>query len=300
VIDAPIKQKNDVQAGDLLYRIDPLPYKLELEKAKATLLKDQAELEFAKKKVERYETLVKKDFVSKLTLEEYQRDVKALEAQIEIDRSLLGTAANNLNYSKIYSPINGRVSLQSIEIGNLVAPSDTNPMATILQIVPIDVNFSIAQKDFEELQHVLAEGKRAFRAILPGTNQKFLGEISAIDNRVDLQTGTIQIKGSIQNTEKILWPGEFVRVEVFIRQLKDAVLIPYKAIQVGQEGSYIYILQPDQTVKNIPIEMGQRVGDWIAITKGVEQGMQVVTDGQINLRPGAKVVVANGKEDQNP
>jgi multidrug efflux system membrane fusion protein len=292
VIDTPIEKKNDVQVGDLLYRIDPVPYKLALEKAKATLIKDEAELEYAKKKVERYETLVRKDFVSKLSIEEYQRDAKVLEAQIQFDKSEVGTAETNLNYCNIVSPLDGRVGFQRIKIGNVVSPADQTPMATILQITPIDIYFSISQKEFEELQHVLAQGKNSFKAILPGTGQEFIGELTAVDNQVDTRTGTIQIKGSIKNRERILWPGEFVRVQVFIRMISNALLIPFQAVQVGQNGSYVYVLGPDDKVKNIPVKTGQKFGDLIVVEEGLEPGLKVVTDGQINLRPDVKVVVS--------
>ena len=293
VIDTPIEKKSDVQVGDLLYRIDPVPYKLALEKAKATLLKDEAELEYAKKKVERYQTLVRKDYVSKLSIEEYQRDAKVLEAQIQFDKSEVATAETNLNYCNIISPLDGRVGFQRIKIGNVVSPNDQNPMATILQISPIDIYFSISQKEFEELQHVLAAGKNTFKAILPGTRQEFTGELTAVDNQVDTRTGTIQIKGSIKNRERILWPGEFVRVQVFIRTISNALLIPFQAVQVGHEGSYVYVLEADEKVRHAPVKTGQKFGDLIVIEEGLEPGMKVVTDGQINLRPGVKVIVSN-------
>lgn len=297
IIDIRIEGGDDVQAGDLLYRIDPVPYQLALEKAKATLAKDEAELEYARRKVERYETLLKGNFVSKLSIEEYKRDVKSLEAQILIDRSEIGVAETNLNYCRIYSPIEGRVSLQKIEIGNVVSPSDQNPMTTILQIAPIDINFSIAQRDFEQLQRILAEGKRSFIVILPGSQQEFEGEVVAVNNQVDMQTGTIQIKGSVRNREKILWPGEFVRVKVFIRMKKNAPLVPASAIQTGDKGTYVYILKPDQTVDTVNVKTGERVEDNVVIDEGLEPGMKIIVDGQINLRPGVKVVVTNGQND---
>lgn len=293
IIDIRIHGGDDVQVGDLLYRIDPIPYKLALEKAKANLLKNEAELEYARRKVERYETLIKGDYVSKLSIEEYKRDVSTLEAQILIDKSEIGVAQTNLNYCNIFSPIDGRVSLQKIEIGNVVSPTDSNPMTTILQIAPIYINFSIAQREFEELQHVLAEGKRSFQVILPGSQQQFDGEVVAVNNQVDVRTGTIQIKGLVRNREKILWPGEFVRVRVFIRTKQNAVLVPDVAVQVGQDGSYVYVLKQDGTVENVAVKIGEHVDKLVVVDEGLEAGATIITDGQINLRPGAKVLVTN-------
>ncbi len=300
IIDVRITGGEDVEVGDILYRIDPLPYQLALEKAVATLLKDEAALEYAHHKVKRYLALVKSDFVSKLSIEEYSRDVKALEAQILLDKAEIGIAQNNLNYCTIVSPLRGRVSLSKVDIGNIVSPTDQNPLTTILQISPIYVYFAIAQKEFEEFQKLLTKGLQEFQVILPGSQQTFVGEVQAINNQVNLNTGTIQIKGMIANQEKVLWPGEFVKVRVFIHMQEKALLVPASAVQVGQEGPFVFILKPDQTVEMIKVKPGQHLQEQILIEEGLQPGMIVVTDGQINLKPGDKATVMNNPEQVQP
>lgn len=290
----------DVEVGDILYRIDPLPYQLALEKAEATLLKDEAALEYAHHKVKRYLALVKSDFVSKLSIEEYSRDVKALEAQILLDKAEIGIAHNNLNYCTIVSPLKGRVNLSKVDVGNIVSPADQNPLTTILQISPIYVYFAIAQREFEEFQKLLTQGLQEFQVILPGSQQTFVGEVQAINNQVNLNTGTIQIKGIVANQEKILWPGEFVKVRVFIHMQEKALLVPASAVQIGQQGPFVYVLKPDQTVELFKVKTGEHLQGQILIEEGLQPDMTVITDGQINLKPGDKVTVINNPEQDHP
>ncbi|WP_068469031.1 efflux RND transporter periplasmic adaptor subunit [Candidatus Protochlamydia phocaeensis] len=293
IIDIRIKGGDDVQAGTVLYRIDPVPYQLALEKAKATLVRDEAELEFARHKVERYSTLLKGNYVSKLSIEEYKRDVNALEGQVLIDKADIGAAQNNLNYCTILSPIEGRVSLQKIDLGNVVSPNDPLPLATILQVSPVYINFSISQKEFEDLKPILAEGKRQFQAVLPHCLKEFEGEVFAFNNQIDPQTGTLQIKGIISNRDKVLWPGEFVRVRLYIKTKKDAAVVHASAVQLSQKGAYVYALKPDQTVEQLSVKTGEQLGDMIVIDEGLKPGAMVITEGQMNLRQGAKVIVTN-------
>lgn len=300
IIEVRFNGGEDVDVGDILYRIDPLPYQLALEKAQATLLKDEAALDYARHKVERYLALVKSDFVSKLSIDEYQRDVKSLEAQILLDKSEIGIAQNNLNYCTIVSPLNGRISLSKVDVGNVVSSDTQNTLTTILQITPIYIYFSIAQREFEELQKLLMAGLQEFQVLLPGTQQVFIGKIEAVNNQVDLNTGTIQIRGILDNQEKILWPGEFVKVRVFIHEKKNALLVPASVVQVGQEGPFVYVLKSDQTVDMIKVKMGEHWQEHIVIDEGLQLDMQVITDGQINLHPGAKVTVMNNPKQVQP
>jgi multidrug efflux system membrane fusion protein len=289
IIDVLFSGGDDVDAGDVLYRLDPLPYQLALERAEANLVKDQAALEYAHRKIERYSTLLKNNFVSKLSIEEYKRDVRSLEAQIAIDQAEIGTAQTNLDYTTIVAPLKGRISLSKVDRGNVISPENTQPLANILQIVPIYVYFSIPQTEFEQLQQQLLLQDYSFTVILPGTQQEFQGNVIAFDNQVDSKTGTIRIKGIVANEAKILWPGEFVQVRVLLYVKKKAAIVPQQAVQIGQKGSYVYLLQDDQTVKYVSVETGERIGENIVINTGVKIGDSIVTDGQINLQPDAKL-----------
>lgn len=297
LIDVRIDGGDDVKAGDVLYRIDPLPFKLALEREEAQFLKNQAELEFAKKKIERYSKISDRDYVSKLTIEEFDKSLKSLEAQITIDQANISAAKNNLSYCDICSPIDGRVNLETVDVGNVVSPSDQTPLATILQISPIEVYFSLAQKDFEQLQDLLADGKRQFKVILPGTQKEFEGLVTGFNGQMDLKTGTIQVRGLIDNKDKILWPGEFVTARVYIKTLHDAAVVPSAAVQMGQQGSYVYVLKDDNSVEKVAVTIGEQLDGFAAIEKGLTPGMKVITVGQLNLKSGAKVMVTNASKE---
>ncbi len=297
VLEVYIKGGQDVQAGQSLYLIDPITYQIALERAKATLAKDEAQLEYARKRLQRYEQLIKTDFISKLNIEEYLSHVKMLEGQVRIDRAEVSLAQINLNHCKVVSPVEGRVNLTCSDPGNLVKANDSNVLTRILQITPVYVYFSLSQKEFQDWQHILAEGHCHFKALLPfGDSQQFEGEVIAIDNQ--LQTGTIQLKGIVPNRERILWPGEFVRVRLHVKMKNQVPVIPIAAIQIGQKGSFVYVLKPDMLVDVVHVKTGGYLDGWIAIDEGLQPGMKVIIDGQINLYPGAKVKIVERISDQ--
>lgn len=292
IADVFIEGGDHVQVGELLYRIDPLPYVVALERAQATLLKNQAELEYSQKKLERYEGLLKADFVSKLSIEEYKSDVKVKEGQVLIDKAEVQATQINLQYCDVAAPIDGKVSLSKVDRGNIVTQNDSNALITILQINPISVEFSLSQKDFQDVQGILRKQDSKFTILLPyGDKREFEGRLEAFDNRINLQTGTIQLKGRIPNPEEILWPGQFVRVRLLMGKKENASIVPFSAIQLGQSGEYVYVLKPDMTVEYVPVKTSIRLGEDIVVDEGLEPGLQVVTDGQLNLQSGAKVII---------
>lgn len=297
LLNAYVAQGDFVNEGDLLYEIDSRPYKAVLDQAKATLLKDQAAVELAKSTLKRYADLVNKDFVSKLTYEQYQTNLASTEAQVEIDKAAIESAQINVDYCKIFSPIAGKLSVFNIYPGNLVTVNDPNALTEIRQINPIEVRFSIPQRDFQEIQKIQAADNLQFDAFLPFEDQRsFEGKVFFVDNHVDLRTGTILLKGLIQNSEKILWPGEFVRVKVLLKILHDTIVIPFDAIQTGQDGDYVYVIDSDMTAKVVYVKAGEKIGKDIAIYNGLKANDVVVTNGQLNLGPGSKVLIVQSNE----
>jgi multidrug efflux system membrane fusion protein len=281
-----------VNIGDLLFVIDAAPFQAELDKAVATLAKDEALLEFAKKKVERYVELAKKDYVSALNYEQFQTDVKTITAQVELDKAAVKTAEINLAYTHIASPSVGRVGRLPVDAGNLVSPTDATPLTYIRQISPINVKFSVPQKDFLRIQDKGLHCHLPVQAILkehpePITN----GMLTFVDNTFDTSTGTVELKASFPNTDRLLWPGEFVRVLLNLGMINNAILVPSAAIQYGQPGTYLYVVKEDNTVELRVVKVGEEIEEYFVIYEGVQPGEIVVTDGQINLRNGASVVV---------
>jgi multidrug efflux system membrane fusion protein len=291
LIAVHVKQGQNVKKGDLLYSIDPKPFQAELDKAKATLVKDQANLEYARDRLARYKELVKKEYVSQLNYDEYQSNVAALEGQVMIDLADVTYAEINLGYTSVTAPIDGRLSGYDVDVGNLVSPTDTRPLTTIRQISPIDVNFYLPQYEFQRIKQLQSQSPLTVEATIPKSTiqETFQGKVYFIDNNLSLNTGTILLKAVFQNENRILWPGEFVEVKLLLKTQPKALIVPFAAVQMGQQGSYVYIVKPDNTVELRNVKTGVRYNDYIVIEDGVKDGEKIVIDGQVNLRNGSQV-----------
>lgn len=295
LLKAYASQGDFVQKGDLLYEIDPRPYQAALDQAEANLTKNRAALELAQSTVKRYADVAAKDYISALTFEQYNSNVKSAAAQVETDTASVEIAQINLDYSKITSPIDGKISVYNIYPGNLVVVNDPTALTEIRQITPADIRFSIPQKDFQEIQNSqkgLDEIK--LEVFLPYDNdRRFQGTLYFIDNHVDLQTGMILLKGLVPNEDKILWPGEFVRVRILTSTLENALVIPLSALQTGQKGKYVYVVRPDMSVDLVYVTTGIQTDSEIVITTGLNPNDIIVTNGQLNLRNGSKVLISH-------
>lgn len=293
ITKAYVAQGQYVKKGDPLYLIDPRPYQAALDRAKATLEKDQASLKLAEITLERYTPLVKEEYVSKLNLDQYAANVDAGKGQVASDLADIALAEINLEWTTPRSPIDGKISQYNIDPGNLVIANDTQALTDIRQINPADIRFTINQRDFIAVQKAMTEGSFKFHVILPQEPDKpRTGEIYFIDNHLELATGSILLRGTVPNEDEFFWPGEFVRVRLEIKTIPDGILIPEAALQMGQEGPYVYIFQPEtSTVDYRLVKKIQKVGDRILLENGLKVGEKVVTSGQLNLRPGSKVTI---------
>lgn len=293
ITEIHVKQGDDVEKDQLLYTIDPRPYQAALDQAKANLIKDEATLKLAEITVERYQELVKQDYVSQLTFDQYKTSVDLGKAQVIIDKAQVELAEINLGYTSIRSPMDGRISQYNIDAGNVVVANDTNALTQVLQTNPADIHFSVTQKEFVQIRKAQQEGSFKFEVYLPEfPEEPRTGNIYFFDNHIDTNTGTILFKGAVPNEDVFFWPGEFVKVRLQLKIAKNAVLVPSAAIQIGQEGKFIYIYQPEtSTVEYRLVETGQTFDERTLIEKGAVSGEQVVINGQINLRPNAKVIL---------
>lgn len=301
ILEANVKQGQYVKKGDQLYKIDPRPYQAALEQAKGTLLKDIAALELAEITAKRYATLAEKDFISKLNFEQYQSNVKAAEGQVLNDQALVVIAKINLSWCTVYAPIDGKISQYNIDPGNLVVANDANALTDLRLISPADIRFYINQADFLAVQKAMQEGQLKFEVFLPQmTHNIRQGQIYFFDNHIDLNTGTILIKGTVPNEDEFYWPGQFVRVRLQLRVQPNALLVPEESIQYGQDGSFVYVYKPEtSTVEYRLIVKGEKVENMFLIEKGVNPGEQVVTKGQVNLRPNAQVYLSETNRIDN-
>jgi multidrug efflux system membrane fusion protein len=287
------KEGQDVSQGDVLFTIDPRPYQATLEGALADLDRDNAKLKSAKEDVRRYAELVKKDYVTSQAYDQTIANADALKATVAADRAAVQSARVNLDYCTVRAPIAGRTGNLLIKLGNVIKAED-QPVVTINQIMPINVSFSVPEEYLADIRRYAADGTLDVEAAFPDEKEpNFKGELSFINNTVDGSTGTILLKATFPNPEKVLWPGQFVNVILRLATSRSAVVVPSQAVQRGQQGDYVFVVKPDMSVESRTVKLGQRIDRETVIRKGIEAGERVVTDGQLRLFPGAKVALMN-------
>jgi len=285
------KEGQDVKQDALLFQIDPRPYEAALKQAVAQLARDVAQAKSAEEQAKRYEILVKKDYVSKDQYDQLRANADALAAAVDADKAQVENSRLQLAYCTIKSPIDGRVGSVLINKGNVVKANDL-VMVTITKIIPIYVTFSVPEQNLSDIKKYMAAGPLKVAAVIPGDEKRPVqGVLTFINNAVDSTTGTIQLKGTFENKDKRLWPGQFVNVALTLTTHKNAVVMPSAALQTGQQGQYVFVVKPDFTVESRMVTVARTYGEFTVIAQGVKPGEKVVTDGQLQLIPGTKVEV---------
>ena len=289
------KEGQDVKKGDLLFQIDPRPYDAALKQAEAALARDVAQAKNAAEQAKRYEILVQKDYVSRDQYDQLRANADALAAAVDADKANVENSRLQLAYCTIRSPINGRVGSVLINKGSVIKANDL-VMVTINQMAPIYVSFAVPEQNLADIKKYLAKGKLKIDAIIPGDEQRpAQGLLTFINNAVDTATGTIQLKGTFENRDKRLWPGQFVNVALTLSVQRNAVLVPEPALQTGQQGQYVFVIKPDSTVEVRPVTAARTYNEYAVVDSGLAPGETVVTDGQLQLVPGTKVEIKNEK-----
>ncbi len=293
------KEGQDVKAGDLLFVIDPRPQEASLKEAQAVLAKDTALAQKAQKDAVRYTDLVHRDFVSKQEYDQIRANAEALKATVAADKVAVENARLNLSYCYIKAPITGRTGNLLAFQGNMIKANEDNPMVVINQVEPIYVNFSVPEMHLTDIKKHMTQGKLQVTAIISKeAGNKAAGVLTFVNNTVDKATGTILLKGTFANGDHRLWPGQFVDVHLRLTTRPGALLVPSQAIQVGQQGHYVFVVTPEATVEYRPVETGPVLNGETVVEKGLKPKETVVTDGQLRLVPGAKVEVKqNAKAD---
>jgi multidrug efflux system membrane fusion protein len=289
VLKVGFQQGEYVKQGQLLFQIDPRPYQAALQQAKANLARDQANLESAKLQVQRNAPLVKQNYLDQQTFDNYVATEQADKAIVAADQAAIESAQLQLDYANITAPIAGRTGSLQVYPGNVVTAGSSAILVTITQINPIYVQFSVPQQYLASIRQQLAKGAVSVTANLDGKMEQ--GELSFVDNTVDTDTGSIQLKATFANTDHSLWPGQFVTVSLPTANLSNALVIPSAAVQMGQNGAYVYVLATDNTVNYRAITLGPVVGNNTIILSGLKPNEQVVTAGQLRLSNGSTVKV---------
>ncbi|ACH37095.1 efflux pump, RND family, membrane fusion lipoprotein [Citrifermentans bemidjiense Bem] len=279
----------DVQKGALLVTLQPESFQAALNQSEAALTRDLAQAKFAKEQAERYRQLVAEGIVTKDQYDQLRTNAESAAAAVAADRAAIANAKIQRNYCYIRSPISGRTGNLALQLGNLVKANDLT-LVTINQISPIYATFSIPEKSLPEVKKAMAGRALKIEAVVPNDpNGKETGTISFLDNAVNSATGTIRLKGVFANADRKLWPGQFVDVVMTLGVRRDAVVVPTQAVQVGQQGQYVYVVKPDKTAEMRSVTVAAEQAGESVIEKGVAPGETVVVSGQLRLTPGAKV-----------
>jgi multidrug efflux system membrane fusion protein len=283
-----------VREGEVLATIDPRPFEIALLQARGQRQRDEAQLESAKVTLARYRTLLEQDSIARQEVDTQAALVKQLEGTVMTDRAAENMARLNLDYTKVKAPIAGRVGLRTVDIGNLVGSGDANGVAVITQLSPIDVEFAVPQDHIPALQSRIGQGAQLPAIALDRTRTEELatGAFRALDNQVDVQTGTVRAKARFPNPESKLFPSQFVNLRLQVRMIEDAVVVPVTAVRHSGNGDFVYVLNPaERTVSVRPVTRGQASVDKVEIKSGLKVGEQVITEGADRLQDGAKVTL---------
>lgn len=284
------RQGEDVRANQVLFTIDPRVLKAQLNQAEANVARDQAQLETARSDVKRYSDLVRRNLVTQQELEKANSTLAQVEAAIRANQAAAEVYRVQLSYTTIRSPIDGRAGALLLDRGNMVKANDTTPLVVINQFKPIDVTFSVPERELPAIRQALAAGKVSVRVnIGDDTQNAYSGELWFIDNAADPNTASIKLKARLANDDLALWPGQFAQVSVELGSDNRAIVVPAQAVQESQKGSYVYVIDNEDKVAFRAVTVNRVDQGMAVISKGLSIDERVVTDGQLRLKPGARV-----------
>jgi membrane fusion protein, multidrug efflux system len=284
-----------VKTGDVLFHLDSRAAEAQVHQMEAQLARDRAQLVNAKRDVDRFAPLVAKDFVSRQQYDTAVTTAQALEASVKADEAALDNAKVLLTYYTITAPIDGRVGMVQSKLGNNLKANDVS-FATINQVKPIYVNFSVSERELPGIRAAMAKGSVAVSALAPGdAGSPIMGKLAFFDNAVDATTGTIALRGIFANDDERLWPGQYVNVSVTLAVQEDALVVPQAAVQIGQDKPFVFIVRPDNTAEARKVEIVRTTDGKSIIASGVSAGDRVVVDGQLRLTNGARVDIRSAQ-----
>jgi multidrug efflux system membrane fusion protein len=288
-----IKEGQFVKKGDLLFTLDARPFEAALAQAQGTLAHDKATAELSRVEAERYGALYKAGVAAKEQLDQMDANASAQQAAVRADEAAVQAAQLQVEYCKIYAPIDGRLGAIQVYPGNVVKQNDVPVLIVINQISPIFVDFAVPEQYFAPIEKFMGKGSLQVQATPYGDTKAETGELTFVDNTVDNTTGTIKLKARFTNADHRLWPGQFSTVTLRLAQDENATVVPSQAVQTGARGDFIYVVKSDSTAEQRPVKVARTVSGDSVIANGITPGETVVTDGQLRLLPGMKVEVVN-------
>jgi len=289
------REGQDLKKGELLFTIDPRPYEAALAQAEAALARDRAQMENAQTDVKRYEDLVKKDYVTQQQYDSVKATAAATAATVRLNLASVERARLDVAYCSIRAPMDGRSGSIMVQAGNVVKANDAM-LVSINQVAPIYLTFAVPERELPEIRRRQNAGRLSVEAEEPATGRLLgRGDLTFVDNTVDRATGTITLKATFSNADRVLWPGEFVNAVLTLATEANAIVAPTGAVQNGQQGTYAFVVKSDATVESRPVTVARNAADGVVIAKGLAAGETVVTDGQLRLSPGAKIEVVTAE-----
>ncbi len=281
----------NVKIGDLLFTIDPRPYQAQLNQAEANVAQAEAALSLAKVNFARVEKVSDPRAVSRQDFDARKSAVESAEATLKQNRAAVENARLNLEYCTIRSPINGRAGQRTVDVGNVVS-ANSGSLLVIQRLDPIYADFTVTESELSGVQRNMAKQALKVEVRLPddGTEPRE-GKLTFLDNSVQEGSGTVKLRATLNNNDRSLWPGRFVKVRLILQTQRDAVLVPADAPQLSAKGPFVYVVKPDSSAELRPVKVGQRQEDLIVIKDGLKADERVVVSGQLGVTPGGKVRV---------
>jgi RND family efflux transporter MFP subunit len=284
-----------VKQGDVLFVLDSRSIESEIKRVEAVIAGAEAQAEQAQRDVARYTELVAKNASTQVTLNNAQTQMNMSRALAESNKATLQGLKIQLGYTTIRAPISGRMSMATVKVGNIVRQADLAPLATINQVAPIYVSFTVAQRNLPDVRAALAAESATLDAVIPGSNARAAGQVSMVENTVDPATGMVTVRATMPNQDELLWPGTLVNTSLTLRT-DPRITVPAAAVQINQTGTFVYVVKDNAvTVRNVKVE--RTVDGQAAIESGLEEGETVVTDGQLQLSNGTKVTIRGGRAE---
>ena len=290
------KDGQDVRKGDVLFQIDPRPYEAALAQARAQLERDRAVAKNNEEDAKRYADLVQKDYVTKEQYDATRSNAAASLATVKADEAAVENARLQFSYCTVTAPISARAGSVLVHPGNQVKGNDDKPLVVLNQVKPVYVSFSVPESSLAAIRQHARPGEKLMVTAAASGNAGSVpaaqtGELTFLDNAVDMTTGTILLKATFANENEVLWPGEYVDVMLTLATEPGAIVVPAQAVQTGQAGQYVFVVKNDLTVESRPVKVSRTQGALAIVSAGLQPGERVVTDGQLRLAPGAKVEI---------
>jgi membrane fusion protein, multidrug efflux system len=296
------KEGQLVKKGDFLAQIDPRPYVAALEQAQGTLAKDQGLLAQAQTNLKRFQTLGRQDSIAQQQVDDQRFLVQQYTGQVQTDQGAVDAAKTNLAYCRIVSPIDGQVGLRLIDLGNYVQVGSTTGLLVITQMQPISVLFSVPEDNVPDIIQRVRSGATLSVEAYDRANVRLLatGQLGTVDNTIDTTTGTLKLRAIFDNPDELLYPNQFVNARLLVNTMQDAVRVPVPAVQRGEPGTFVYLINANDTVSVRPIKVGPIDGSYQAVLSGLNPGDRVVTDGTDRLKDGATVTLPTAQKTTSP